>query len=265
MRALVVLPVVLAACAASPPAPRRPNATAASDVAEAAAPVPTGCPARIDVAFANALLARHAQRFGTMTAVAASVPVTLGGTVTDEGRAGTLERNLTADAERSQTSLAGSHAASGTDADGAWTLEGSTSVVERLTAVEGTGEALAAWLLRRAYTATFGGPPDASTRKDAVVLIAFARPELGSPTLTFDRETAALDRQERLRQLHEGRGAALDAAAHPRKQDRRGRHGGGDARRVPGRHRQQWRPRSARVVDARARSAGRAASRDGAG
>ncbi len=192
MRAFVVLPVVLAACAAAPPAPRRPNATASRDFREAAAPVPTGCPARIDVAFANALLARHAQRFGTMAAVAASVPVTLGGTVTDEGRAGTLERTLTADAERSQTSLAGIHAASGTDADGAWTLEGSTSVVERLTAVEGTGEALAAWLLRRAYTATFGGPPDAITCKDAVVTIAFARPELGSPTLTFDRETAAL-------------------------------------------------------------------------
>ena len=188
MRSRLLLPVVLAGCAGAAPAPIPPAASAP----RVAAPAPKGCPARVDVAFANELLEQHARSFGTMGAVEAALPVTLAGTVTVEGRAGTLERNLTADAARSQASLAGIHAASGTDAEGAWTLEGGTGVVERLTTVEGTGEALDAWLLRRAYTANFAGRPEAITCKDSVVTIAFARPELGSPTLTFDRETAAL-------------------------------------------------------------------------
>ena len=194
MRAAVLLSLAAAlgaGCVESALAAPRAPVTARAPRAAAA---PRTCPAQVDVAFAQELLDRHARGYGSVAAVAAALPITLAGTVAMENRAGTVETSLTAAAHRRQASVGGLHAAGGSDANGAWTLEGGTGLVERLTHVEGVGAALDAWLLRRGYTAPFDGKAEAVRCQDpdGVVTIAFAKTELGSPTLTFDRESAAL-------------------------------------------------------------------------
>jgi hypothetical protein len=176
--------------------------TLAGRAATAAPAVASGgalsrCPSALD---ARELLARHARNYGSAEAVAASLPVVLSGTVTIESQTGKVEVVVTRNAVRSVAWIAGLVEGNGTDATGAWTLEGGSGVVERQRANEGIEAALDAWLLRRTYVGAFdttrdtarcadvGAPANGGARVD----LGFARPELGSPVLSFDLESGAL-------------------------------------------------------------------------
>ncbi|MDB5221189.1 MAG: hypothetical protein JWO86_9116, partial [Myxococcaceae bacterium] len=179
-----------------PSTPGRPVQPGAPSPAISAA-APSRCPGALD---ARDLLARHARGYGSQDAVAASLPVVMTGTMTVENRVGKVEVVVTRDAVRSQAWIAGLVAANGLDAAGAWTLEGGTGIVERQRANEGIESALDAWLLRRSYVVGFDPGRDIARCEDvgsaasggARVDLAFARPELGSPVLSFDLESGAL-------------------------------------------------------------------------
>jgi hypothetical protein len=149
---------------------------------------------------ARDLLVRHARAYGSPEAVAASLPIVMSGTVTVENHTGKVEVVMTRDALRSVAWLEGLVEGNGIDAAGAWTLEGGSGVVERQRANEGIEAALDAWLLRRTYVGAFDATRDTArcadvgttTNGGARVDVAFARPELGSPVLSFDLESGAL-------------------------------------------------------------------------
>lgn len=196
MRALLLFGILVgvgAACGGEGRAPdARPKAPAPFSRSPGAR-----CPVAIDATVAGELLARHSRGYGSPEQVSAALPISLAGTATIEGRAGKLETAITADAHRSQLFVAGILAASGVDAKGAWTLDAGSGVVEHLAPAEGVDALLDAWLLRHAYVA----PPLAAESKvrcedlptgGARVDVTFTRPELGTPTLAFDLETAAL-------------------------------------------------------------------------
>ena len=185
--------LISAACGGGGGAPGalRPAADVAPVVGASA---PTVCGAAVDVA---ALLARHARAYGSPEVVVASLPVVLSGTVAMEGRSGKTETVLTASAHRSQSFVAGLFQASGIDAEGAWSLDGGSGVLERLAGAEAIAPALDAWVLRRAYVTGFDAARDTakcdeSSPSSARVDLAYARPELGSPVLAFDLESGAL-------------------------------------------------------------------------
>ena len=79
-------------------------------------------------------------------------------------------------------------------------MDGGSGVVLRLSGTEAVGPMLDDWLLRRSYVTAFragldpvrcedlGAEPSGGARVD----VAFARPELGSPVLSFDLESGAL-------------------------------------------------------------------------
>ncbi len=157
---------------------------------------PARCPAAIDPTLAREVLTRHARAYGSAEQVAASLPITLAGTATIEGRVGRLDTAVTAEAHRSQLFVAGILSANGVDPNGAWTLDGGSGVVEYLSRAEGVDAVVDAWLLRHGFLAASGAElkvrcedlPTGGARVD----LAFTRPDLGSPTLAFDLETAAL-------------------------------------------------------------------------
>lgn len=181
-------------CGGGEPGPARPASTAR----RAGASAPTRCAATVDVA---GLLARHARAYGSPEAVSAVLPVVIAGTSSVEGRSGKSEIVLTAKEHRTQAWVAGLFSASGIDARGAWTVQVGGGVVERLAGVEAIEPALTAWLLRRSYVTAFEPGRDAAKCEDATpsapaggarATLAFARPELGSPLLSFDVESGAL-------------------------------------------------------------------------
>lgn len=188
--------VSCAACRGAAPAPVV-TARAPGPPAPAREAAPARCGASVDV---GELLARHARAYGSPEAVAASLPVVLSGTLALEGRTGTTEIVVAADAHRSQTSVAGLFAASGVDARGPWSLGGASGVLVRLAGVEAVSPALDAWLLRRAYVTAFDVARDTARCEDtgagpssgARVDLLFSRPELGAPVLAFDLESGAL-------------------------------------------------------------------------
>lgn len=206
-RALLLPAVLLFLChgLACGPGERASTLAAAPVHPDAAAPVTAAatpksrsrCPDTVDV---SGLLVRHGLAYGTPGAVESSLPIVMTGTVAIESHVGKLEIVLTPDAMRSQAWLDGLVEANGLDGEGAWTLAGGSGVVERQRANEGIESALDAWLLRRSYVDAFeaardnvrcenvGDGANASARVD----VAFALPELGSPVLTFDLESAAL-------------------------------------------------------------------------
>jgi hypothetical protein len=155
------------------------------------------CPGVLD---ARELLVRHARAYGSLEAVAASLPMVMNGTVTIENHTGKVEVVVTREAVRSVAWIGGLVEGNGIDAAGPWTLEGGSGVVERQRANEGIEAALDAWLLRRTYVGAFDATRDTARCADvgakahggARVDLAFARPELGSPLLSFDLESGAL-------------------------------------------------------------------------
>ena len=146
------------------------------------------------------LLARHARAYGTGEQARAQLPITMSVTLALEGRSGRVETVLAPDASRVLISVAGIIAASGVDAKGPWTMDGGSGVVLRLSGVEAVGPMLDDWLLRRSYVTAFRPGLDPTRCEDlgpepsrgARVDVAFARPELGSPVLSFDLESGAL-------------------------------------------------------------------------
>lgn len=161
------------------------------------APAPVRCPSALDV---RDLLARHARAFGSPEAVAAALPIVLTGTVSLEGKTGTIEDVLTKDAYRSQALVAGVYGGNGVDARGPWVLDGGSGVLERLRPDEAIDPRLEEWTLRRSYVTAFDPSRDTARCVDAGgggaggarVDVTFARPELGSPTLALDLESASL-------------------------------------------------------------------------
>jgi hypothetical protein len=155
------------------------------------------CPGTVDV---RGLLVRHALGYGAPGAVEAALPIVMTGTVTVESHVGKAEIVLTPSAMRSQVWLEGLVEGDGIDGIGAWTFAGGSGVVERQRGVEGIEAALDAWLLRRSYVDAFDDARDKARCEDvgdaanpaARVDLAFARPELGSPVLSFDLESGAL-------------------------------------------------------------------------
>lgn len=145
---------------------------------------------------AKDLLARHARAYGTPEAVAATLPIVLSGTVSIEGKTGKVEAVLTRDHYRTQAYVAGMFGASGVDANGPWNMDGGSGVVERLSASEGLDPIFDTWVFRRTYVTAFDPARDTAKCADegngARVDIAYKRPEIGDPTLTFDLDTGAL-------------------------------------------------------------------------
>ncbi len=179
----------VAPSASSAPHPRTASKRAAS----------VRCESPIDVA---SLLGRHALAYGTPDAIAARLPVVVAGVLTMEAQTGKLEVVVAPGAHRTQAFIAGISAAAGSDSEGAWSMSGASGIVERLTPVEGVSTTLEAWLLRRTYMTSFdatrdvarclpSAPGSASSDGDQVE-VAFQRPELGFPKLTFDLASHAL-------------------------------------------------------------------------
>jgi hypothetical protein len=149
---------------------------------------------------ARTLLARHALGYGSPDAVAASLPLVLTGTLSLEGKSGRTEIVVAPNATRAYATVGGITSARGVDAAGAWTLDAGSGVIERPSGIEAISPALDAWLLRRAYVTAFDPARDTARCEDlgpapgsgARVDLGFARPELGSPVLSYDLETGAL-------------------------------------------------------------------------
>ncbi len=200
MRRASFLPAVLllscgVACAGKHVAPTAPVAAPAAARVDARALAPSHCADGGDI---RDLFTRHARAYGSPDQVRAALPITLSGALSLEGRAGRIESVLAAEASRTLVSVGGIFAGSGVDTQGAWALEAGTGVVERRSGVEGVSAMLDAWLLRRSYVTTFLPSLDPARCFDvgpgagARVDVAFGRPELGSPVLSFDLASGAL-------------------------------------------------------------------------
>ena len=144
--------LLLLSCAAGaieePAAPLAPSAARA----DAGAGAPTRCADGGDL---RELLVRHARRYGTEEQVRAALPLSMSGTISLEGRSGRVETVLAPLASRVLVSVAGILAASGVDANGAWTLDGGSGVVERQSGAEAVSSMFDDWLLRRSYVTAF--------------------------------------------------------------------------------------------------------------
>ena len=154
---------------------------------------PMRCTPVVDVV---ELLARHARAYGSPAAVEAALPVVISGAAAVEGRSGKTEIVVTKEAHRSQAWIAGLFGASGVDASGAWSIDGGSGLVERLSGVEAIAPQLEGWMLRRSYQSAFDAARDVARCEDmgtgARVDLTFKRPELGTPVLAFDLESGAL-------------------------------------------------------------------------
>src|SRR6476469_10617931 len=82
----------------------RSKAVAVPAAAAASAPSVARCPATLD---ARDVLARHARAYGAPDAVAGSLPITMTGTLSLEGRAGKIERVVAPKASRSYAFIGG--------------------------------------------------------------------------------------------------------------------------------------------------------------
>lgn len=139
------------------------------------------------------LFARHAKNFGSEADVSQALPITMSGTVTVSGKAGTYDKSI--DAKRSRTSihLKGFERAAGIDESGAWQL-GNSGAVSRLQPDE--TRATDEWILRRQYLSAFDKTRDASrcqldgTKRQIIVHEKI--PALGEPRLVFDFDSAEL-------------------------------------------------------------------------
>lgn len=185
-----VLGVLLFACGGRESAP--PPAAVQRTRAEAQARV-VRCPATIDV---RDVLVRNARGYGSAEAIARVPLRAIEGATDVEGQPGKTSVVIAADALRVTSSLGGIVAGTGIDRAGVWHLPGGAGVVERLRGAEEEVDArFLDWLWRRPWLAASAGAR-ASCVNDGLsgahVQIAFARPEVGSPSLAFDLETAAL-------------------------------------------------------------------------
>jgi predicted aspartyl protease len=175
-------------CAARAPknsAPTKPTTAAVSARVD-------GCLEPMSV---EALLAAHAQRYGSQQAILAALPRTFRGERTYQGQPGLYERLLDRKGHRDASTVRGLPPdASGVDASGFWEIEAGVAV--RLRPPEAIEIALEGWLARREYLSAFDPERDSAKCAAAggapVLTIAFQIPELGNPELSFDLGSAAL-------------------------------------------------------------------------
>lgn len=157
------------------------------------------------------VLAAHRDRFGSSHAAAAAAPITLSGPVAIGARAGSRITTLGPSSWRTQVVAGGTATARGVDERGAWSYDALAGVVDRLRAAEAVTPTFEAWLLRRGYADAFDPRRDVAScdaDRPGALRIAYARPELGNPALSFDRATAALVAARYSRA--DGRPVALD-------------------------------------------------------
>jgi hypothetical protein len=185
------LVVLLVSCGG----PAEPAAAPAADpppVRREAAPRSTRCPATID---AKEILARNARAFGSAEAIARVPLRELPGATETEGQAGKTSVILSASTFRTTSQLGGVVDGRGIDRESGWELAGGSGIVERLRGAEEEVDVrFDDWFWRRKWLA--GGETKATCTNDGLsgahVDLVFARPEIGSPVLSFDVDTAAL-------------------------------------------------------------------------
>lgn len=183
--------VILGACGAAPepeaPAPGlRPRAPETSKPA-------TRCPATID---GRQILARNARSFGSAEAIARVPLRALDGASETDGQAGKESIVIATKTMRTTSQLGGITGGRGIDAEGAWELSGGAGIVERLRSPEEEVDVrFDDWFWRRKWLAS-GAETKATCTNDGLtgahVDLAFGHPEIGSPVLSFDLDTAAL-------------------------------------------------------------------------
>lgn len=185
------LVVILASCGGPAEPAEGPSAGPAPTRREAA-PRSTRCPATID---AREIVARNARAFGSAEAVA-RIPLRelVGGTET-EGQAGKTSVILSTNTFRTTSQLGGLVDGRGIDGESGWELPGGSGIVERLRGAEEEVDVrFDDWFWRRKWLA--GGETKATCTNDGLtgahVDLVFGRPEIGSPVLSFDLDTAAL-------------------------------------------------------------------------
>lgn len=188
---LFVLLVGCASCG-GPAEPAAAPETAAPPVKRETAPRSTRCPATID---AKAILAKNARTYGSAEATARVPLRELVGATETEGQAGKTSVILGADTFRMTSQLGGIVDGRGIDRESGWELAGGSGIVERLRgADEEVDVRFDDWFWRRQWLA--GGATKATCTNDGLsgahVDLAFARPEIGSPVLSFDVDTGAL-------------------------------------------------------------------------
>jgi hypothetical protein len=180
---------VVAACA-TPPPPAVPARVAAAPALRV-----EGCPRDFPLA---QLLTWHARTYGGVTEVAASLPMTMRGTlghIGDSLEPGDTTLVYTERADRHDSRAGGRYWAWGST-DGASWFHGQSGMTERVRdGRESRRPALERWLLRREYVRDADKATSATCRPSAGktwVRVAFAREDLGQPTLTFDADSAEL-------------------------------------------------------------------------
>ncbi len=141
---------------------------------------------------AQDLLGRHAREFGAVPAVAAALPLTFAGNAQLDGKPGRATLSIDRDAWREEVELGSIYDASGVDAAGAWVVGSATGILEALRPDEAFAPNVQTWILRRSYTTAFDPSRDAMRCDGLHVELLYRIPEIGSPTLSFDQETAAL-------------------------------------------------------------------------
>ncbi|MCB9654880.1 MAG: hypothetical protein H6729_12195 [Deltaproteobacteria bacterium] len=151
---------------------------------------PSDCPSEIPIA---ALLARHAQAYGSPGDVASALPLSITGTLTHGNAVGKVELFVEDGGYRRALRIGPAHVDEGIDNKGAWHID-LPDVLSRLNGFEATGMNATQWILRRAYITE----PDFVARCEthdgrAVVYLALGgRDDIGRPELAFDWASAAL-------------------------------------------------------------------------
>lgn len=187
---LVATLLISSACGGPPPA-EAPTEAPRPRGPQAEGPT-TRCPAAID---AKAILARNARAFGSAEAIARVPLRAIEGATETDGQPGKASIVIAPKALRSTNQLGGVVAGSGIDAEGAWELPGGAGIVERLRgAEEETDVRFDDWFWRRRWL--LAAVEKATCTNDGLsgahVDLAFGHPEIGSPVLSFDLDTAAL-------------------------------------------------------------------------
>lgn len=185
---------LLLSCASAPRVPvavKKPVVVVAPEKARPTCPFAKATPDDV-----RALLKNHARAYGSASAVTATLPRTLSGELTTQGKTGKFELILEKTRHRWSTEIAGMLGASGIDEKGAWEL-GIPGALLRLDPEEAKGVAFERWLDRRLYVEQFvaerdsavcaqdpSGPPRVTLRMHVA--------DVGDPALVFDLTTAEL-------------------------------------------------------------------------
>jgi hypothetical protein len=190
-RAALALVVALGCGSHAAPSGRAP--TPPRSVAPSRPAPSASCPAHPDL---GDVLGRHAAKFGSEAAAAASLPRRARGHAEINGSKGAYAHVLGKEQSRMDMSVAGIPIAAGFDRRGAWSLA-LDGVVHRLEREEAIGVAFDDWLSRRRYLRAL------DARRDVVrctadsgqprITVDAKLPELGNPQLVFAMDSASLE------------------------------------------------------------------------